>query len=46
MSIKLKIEVKRNEVNRNRREGRIEMKTKLRNKKKYVNKMEDRSAGK
>jgi hypothetical protein len=35
--------VKENEVNQNRREGRIEMKIELSNKKKYVNKMENRS---
>jgi len=38
--------MKKNEVNQNRREGKIEMKTELRKKKKCVNKMGDRSAEK
>ena len=38
--------MKKNEVNQNRREGKIEMKTELRKKKKYVNKVGDRSAEK
>ena len=46
MPIKGKKGTKKNEVNQNRREGKIEMKTELRKKKKYVNKVGDRSAEK
>jgi hypothetical protein len=44
MSIKWKTGVKENEVNQNRKEGRIEMKRELRNRKKRVTRLRNRVA--